>query len=123
MIKIVDENGIEKVPNNAPIVSELNASAPVIPELQIRAIADVMGLETRGEEHLYADKIDTLLEWARTQTKDHSPEGIKSVIRRLEIKLGSPPLAEKKISYVARHAYLLMDKLLAKQERKMWQSH
>ena len=93
-----------------PIESENNVSSPVLPELEIKAVADVLGLEKESERNQYSDKLDTLLEWAKSQTKDHSTENLKWIIRSLELKLGTPPLSEKRINFPSRYAYLLMEK-------------
>lgn len=78
-------------------------------EALIKAVEQVMGLDNDSERSRYAPKVNTLLEWAKTQTKDHTPESIMWAIRSLELKTGTPPLAEKRINYIARMAYLLME--------------
>ena len=75
----------------------------------VKAVEQVMGLDNDSERNRYAQKVNTLLEWAKTQTKDHTPENIMWAIRSLELKTGTPPLAEKRINYIARMAYLLME--------------
>lgn len=49
-------------------------------------------------------KINTLLDWAKANT----PEGedIRWTLRRLETKLGTPPMGVDKISHMAEYAYL-----------------
>lgn len=72
------------------------------------AVRQVLGLDEK-ESIKNKDKIQTILNWARTQTKDHSPENIKWAIRDMEVRLGSS-FAEPKINRVARYAYLAMEK-------------
>lgn len=61
------------------------------------------GLETDGEKSSNADKIKSILSWAKAQTEDHSPENLKWVVRDLEFKLGSPGIGEKIIDYVYQY--------------------
>lgn len=78
-------------------------------EALIKAVEQVMGLDNDSERFRYASKVRTLLDWAKSQTKEHTPENIMWAIRSLELKTGTPPLAEKRINYVARMAYLLSE--------------
>lgn len=78
-------------------------------EALVKAVEQVMGLDNDSERFRYASKVRTLLDWAMTQTKDHTPENIMWTIRSLELKTGTPPLAEKRINYIARMAYLLTE--------------
>lgn len=56
------------------------------------------------------DKLETLLEYVKSQSPDLSPENIRWTLRSLELKLGTPPIAEKRINYLARYAYLMSEK-------------
>lgn len=49
-------------------------------------------------------KINTILDWA----KQNTPEGedIRWTLRRLETKLGTPPMGVDKISHMAEYAFL-----------------
>lgn len=116
-IKVVDDAGQEVTPSAEPMESKQIVGG-VFPELELKAVADVMGLEKESERGRYADKLNTLLEYAKGQTSDHSPENLKWIIRSLELKLGTPPLAEKRISYVARYAYLLREESRLAKERE-----
>ncbi len=98
---------------------QTHVSAPVFPELAEKAIHQAFGLENDSEKHQYQDKVDTLMEYIKTRVPDiKNIERIMSEIRDLELKLGSPPISEKRINYVARYAYLLMDEAKVKNERK-----
>lgn len=89
-IKIVDENGVEKAQEpKSELKSENNISSPVLPELQEKAIFQVVGLDDSNEQSAYRHKAQTLLEYAKSQTEDHSPENLKWIIRSLELKLGN----------------------------------
>jgi hypothetical protein len=94
-------------------------SAPVQPELVRSSREEAMGLESSQEKHRYQDKIDTLMQYVKTQTQDLSPENVKWIIRSLELKLGTPPFSERRINYVAQYAYLCMEtKRLEKDKEK-----
>lgn len=105
-IVIVDQPKEETKTEEAP---KQTISAPVKPEIMRMAIEESMGLESAEEKHRYQDKVDTLLEYVKTQTNEWSPESVKWVIRSLELKLGTPPFSEKRINYVAQYAWLCME--------------
>lgn len=109
-IRTVNESG-EVVQDTPKEVSETqkNISAPVVPELQERAVSQALGLESDTEISKYKGNLGTILEWAKTKTKDHSPEGLKWVIRNMELRLGTPPFGENRVRYLARYAYLQME--------------
>lgn len=112
---------IDQSPKAESYESEKNISAPVGIELQEKAIADVMGIEKNSDIGKYSEKLNTLLDYAKSQTKDHSPESLKWVIRSLELKLGTPPFAEDRINFIARYAYLLMDEKKINEEKKKFE--
>jgi hypothetical protein len=100
---------IKDTPEN--IAQESNTPEEVVistsdkSEILQNAVADVFDLD-RNEISKYSDKIATLLEYAKTQSDKPTRESIMWALRNLELKLGSPPLSEKRINYVARFAYL-----------------
>lgn len=57
----------------------------------------------------YANKLRTLIEYAKTQTDDHSVMGIKWTIRSLQGKVGTPPLGQKWIAYLTEYAHLKLE--------------
>lgn len=94
-------NEIEK----KEVVTPDQISPPADREIEIIAITDILGL-TKEEVGKYHDKIDTILEWARAKTDDHSIENLKWVIRDLGFSLGTPPLGQKLVNWLAEYAYL-----------------
>lgn len=80
-------------------------AAPVVQELETTAVGDILGLN-KEEMGKYHDKIDTLLEWAKGKTDDHSLENLKWTIRELGFSIGSPPLGQKQINWLAEYAFL-----------------
>ncbi len=88
-------------------------------EISEKAIGQVLGLETPEQRTKYQDNIRTLLEYAKNNSTDQTPEGLKWAIRSLELRLGTPPFAEDRVKYVTRYAYLLNEeKRLTKERRK-----
>lgn len=119
-IKIIGEDGKEAVNQPQPQESERNISSPVLPELEIAEIADLFDI-SRKETGKYSDQLDTLLQYAKTQTDDHSIMNLKWVIRSLELKLGTPPLAEKRITFLSRYAYLLGEEAQIQKEKEKFE--
>lgn len=105
---LTDTGEVKEAPQEKPMESK-QIEGSVFPELEAKSIASVMGIERDSELAQYKNKIGTLLEYAKSQTTDHSLESLKWVIRSLELKIGTPPFAEKRINYIARYAYLMME--------------
>jgi len=115
-IKVLEQEQTEDIEIKEP---GEGVSAPVKPEIMKLAVEDAMGLENAEEKYRYKEKVETLLEYVKTQTNDWSPESIKWVIRSLELKLGTPPFSEKRINYVAQYAWLCMEtQRLAEEKEK-----
>lgn len=108
----------EQEPKAEAETSKESISAPVLPEIMKASVEEAMGLESGEEKHRYKDKIETLLEYVQTQTKDWSPENIKWIVRSLELKLGTPPFSEKRINYVAQYAWLCMESQRMEKEKE-----
>lgn len=108
-IKIVNEQG-EDIRENQPQEVE---TPPGIEngeggDILRNEVAQLFNLD-QNETRSYKNKLDTLIEYGKTKTDDHSPQGIKWALRSLGLKLGTPPLAEKLIEYTYRYAYLAME--------------
>lgn len=58
----------------------------------------------RAEVGRLSPKLNTLLDWAKANT----PEGedIRWTLRRLETRLGTPPMGRSKIDHMAEYAFL-----------------
>jgi hypothetical protein len=101
------------------VITPDQISPPIDTELEIVAITDILGL-TREEVGKYHDKIDTILEWAKSKSTDHSLENLKWVIRDLGFNLGTPPLGQKLVNWLAEYAYLNKESnIINKQLNKM----
>lgn len=105
-IKIQDEQG------NIVEQEAQTAGDPVatIPEgtLLAERVAQMFDLKP-SEVSKYKRKLNTLIEYAKTKTDDHSPQGLKWAIRSLGTKLGTPPLGEKLLPYLTRYAHLSLE--------------
>lgn len=73
-----------------------------------------------SEVSQYQNKIQTLIEYAKTKTEDHSPEGLKWAIRSLSLKVGTPPLGEKLINYLGKYAYLELETRRLEKEKEKY---
>lgn len=111
---------VEETPKET--VSENNVSAPVTEELQKDAVYRIMGLDSYEDQHKYRSDVDVLLDWVKAEKPNPSREDIKWALRELEVKLGTPPLAEKKISYFTRFAYLELEGRKLEAEKKMFRN-
>lgn len=120
-IKIIDDSGQEAKVEQKPTESEKNVSAPAIPELELKAMGQVLGMENDSELGRNEDRLQTLLDYAKSQTEDHSLENLKWVIRSLELKIGTPPFGEDRLAYVARYAYLLSEESSINKEKQKFE--
>ena len=114
----INDFDTSKVPTeHKEAVTPEQISPPVVTELEPRALSDVLGL-TREEESQYRDKLDTLLEWVKTQTNDRSSGNLKTIFRELGNKIGTPPLGQKLVNWLAEYAYLELEELKIKKALK-----
>jgi hypothetical protein len=87
-------------------------------EIVLNSIGQIFDFKP-SEISQYKDKLGTIIEYARTQTDDKSPEGLKWAIRSLQGKVGTPPLGEKWVNYLAQYAYIKMESMnMAKEVEK-----
>lgn len=104
-MSINDVDTSKKTVESVEVKTPDQLSPPVQTELEATAMADILGFDL-NEASRYQDKVETLLDWAKTQSDDHSPENLKWVIRELSFKIGSPPLGQKLVNWLAEYAYL-----------------
>ena len=120
-IKIVDSHNVEVKP---PSVAVKDPVAPIgdtpSDEIFQREIGKVLGVEDK-QFGKYQPDLKILLDYAKTQTTDHSPENLKWVIRSLELKLGTPHFAEDKVKFITRYAYLLKEEKRITNEKKQFE--
>lgn len=80
-------------------------------------VHQVMGIDTDGDKAKYDLKAKDILEWAKGQTEDHSPENLKWIIRDMEMKIGSPAVGERAIDYL--HSYIGLSEQKRDIEKKL----
>ena len=110
--KIVEPAATTSEPKDTPITT---GGTPV--ELLEPIVHRIMGLED-ADKLDYRDKVQILIDFAKQQTDDHSPENIGWVLRDFDMRLGSGPFAEKRINYVANYAKLKMHRASIDEEIK-----
>lgn len=93
----------------------------VTEDMMLRAVEQAMGLETEADRGKYRGKTQELLEYAKLMSEDHSPDSIKWAIRSLEMRLGDPPISEKRINFVARYAFLYKESAKIKKEMREYE--
>lgn len=119
-IKVVDSAGSPIKPTEIVTTpNEVGGSQP--DELNQREIGRVLGVENDGDFNKYQPNLKTLLDYAKTQTTDHSPENLKWIVRSLNAKLGSPPFGEDRVKFITRYAYLLTEEKRIANERKKFE--
>lgn len=104
-IKVVDSEGNDI---QQPEVKQEEITPPGLEEsgnILRDQVATLFDLD-HNETATYKNKLDTIIEYAKTLTDDHTVQGIKSALRTLGSILGKPPLNENLIEYVYRYTYL-----------------
>ena len=106
-IKVIDDSGAEVVEQTQV---NNNPEGTIVPDgaLLIDQIGQMFNLRP-NEITQYKAKINTLLEYAKLKTDDHSAQGLKWAIRNLGTKLGTPPLGEPLVPYLSRYAHLYLE--------------
>lgn len=79
-------------------------------QLLVQSVAEMFDLKP-SESAKYQGKLQLLTDYAKSVTDNHSPENLKWAIRNLGIKVGTPPLGEKLVVYLAKYAYLHLEGL------------
>lgn len=109
-IKIISELGSE-VQETPDVKQQPGEMSPPM-DLAKMEVINMLGLKD-GEE---SESVDTLIKWAKANTDDHSPEGLKWAIRSIETKTGTPPLGEKAVNFYSRFAYLSLESMRINKE-------
>lgn len=119
-IKVVTPEGntVEE-PKAIPSPSDVGGSQP--DEINQKEIGKLMGLENESDFNKYQPNLKTLVDYAKSQTTDHSPENLKWIVRSLSAKLGSPPFGEDRIKFISRYTYLLNEQKRIDAERKKFE--
>jgi hypothetical protein len=121
-IKIVGDTGSPIEAPREVITTPVNATGGSQPdELYQREVGKLMGLENESDFNKYQPNLKTLVDYAKSQTTDHSPENLKWIVRSLNAKLGSPPFGEDRIKFISRYTYLLNESKRIDAEKKKFE--
>lgn len=112
-IKVLDPMGVEV--NQEAVEPKGTEQTPVVGELLTQSVGQLFNLKPREIDN-ERERINLLIDYARTQTEDRSPEGIKWAIRSLQGRVGTPPLGEKWLSYLGKYAYIKLESLKMQKE-------
>lgn len=121
-IKVVDPAGKEIPKEKIRKEYEAPESTPVKEgEIELQQVGQLFDMKPT-ECQKFANKLNTLIDYAKTQSDDHSITGVKWAIRSLQGKLGTPPLGQSWIAYLTEYAHLKLEsierqKLINKYER------
>lgn len=119
-IKVIDHQGKEVVEeqvvpsDNAPQTTD---GTPFI----YQQVAEMFDL-TPKEAYQYRAKIQTLVDYAKQVANDSTDIDIKWAIRNLALKVGTPPLGERMINYLAKYAHLKTDQTRLQKEIENYES-
>ena len=105
-IKVVDQKG-EEIPKQKTVEAKYEQTIPegIIILEQIGQLFDF----THSEVESYKTELKTLIDYAKMKTDNHSIEGLKWALTDLGLKLGTPPMGEKRIKQLTRYAYLYLE--------------
>lgn len=120
-IKIVGEDDKIEKSEKLDVNSHKEIEGPIQDQLSQRAVTQVLGLDENGQEGRFKKEIETLVEYAKSRTEDYSPENLKWIIRQLELKVGTPPFGEHRARYLARYAFLHLERKKIDKEIKTFE--
>jgi len=125
-IKIVDKDNkpiVKSTPETKEVKNEVETTGSTsLPELEMRAVHQALGLENDGDKNRFKHEVDTILRWAQENAKGKDPEDLKWAIRSLELRVGTPPLSENRVRYLARYAFLAGEHKNIEKQLKAFQS-
>lgn len=107
-IKVLDDQGNDVIQQEKPVEFDTPPGLEQGENILRNEVAELFDFKPTDTK-MYRQKLDTIIEYAKTKTDDHSPQGIKWAVRSLGLKLGTPPLAEKLVEYLYRYAYLALE--------------
>jgi len=112
-IEVVDKEGevIEEEQNISP-----SETTPVLEgEMMLQQVGALFDLKPT-ECQKYANKLNLLIDYAKTQTDDHTIIGMKWAIRSLQGKVGTPPLGQKWLPYLCEYAHLKLEAITRQED-------
>jgi hypothetical protein len=115
LIRPVDSESIEQKVDDSKPQQILSGAMP--DEMNIIAVHQMLELHDDEKKHLYKDDVKTLIEWAKTKTGKNDPMELKWAIRDLQLKVSTPSFGDA-IKHLARFAYLDLEELKLKEEKR-----
>lgn len=112
-IKVLDDKGQEVAQEEKTVQANYGQTMPD-GQIMLEQIGQLFDFKP-SEVNSYKTELNTLIEFAKLKSEDHSVEGLKWALTDLGIKLGTPPMGEKRIKQMTRYAYLYMETLKNKQ--------
>lgn len=110
-IKIV---GQEETPQE-PQVMQTQQTPYIEGDLLIQSVGQIFNMRPQ-EIQASKERLNLLIDYAKTQTDDHTTEGLKWAIRALQGRVGTPPLGEKWLPYLSKYAYIKLESLKMQKE-------
>ena len=106
-IKITGQDGKEIPREEKKPTADYSVTIPegIILLEQIGQIFDF----THSEVESFKTELTTLIDYAKMKTENHSIEGLKWALTDLGLKLGTPPMGEKRIKQLTRYAHLYLE--------------
>lgn len=117
-IQIVGEDGKVSESQPTPVVEASNEPFKG-GELMLNQIATLFDFKP-SEISQNSSKLQTLLDYAKSQSDDHSPENLKWIIRSLGTKLGTPALGENLLAFISRYAHLHLEGMKIEKEKEQF---
>jgi len=122
-IKVVDKSNTSPVKSVADEVKPpATMTVSAMPEMDQKAIQQALGLENDGDKTKYKHEVDLLLQWAKENAKGKTPDDLKWAIRTLELRVGTPPISENRVRYLAQYAYLASEHKRIENDMKKFHS-
>ena len=122
-IKVVDSEG-KVVESPTPQEHNVNGSETAIRGLLEQTVMQVLGMEGNGSTGQYSDEINSIIDYAQTQSKEPlTTDRLAWIIRELDMTIGSSPFAEKRIFRVARFTTLNKQKAQIEEELNSFRNY
>ena|SRR3990167_843019 len=118
IIKMLDPQGLE-IPQEQEEMRTQNT--PIVDsDLLIQSVGQIFNMRPQEIQN-QKDKINLLIDYAKTVSENHSPEDLKWAIRALQSRVGTPPLGEKWLPYLSKYAWLKLDEVRLKKEVEQYE--
>lgn len=83
------------------------------------AVHQMLEITDDSKKDFYKSDVQTLLEWAKEKTQSVDPFELKWAIRDLQLKVSTPSFGDA-IKHLARFAYLDLEEMRLKEEKRSY---